>query len=306
VRLIPCVVLFAACSSQQPIPELDHRSTFEQRTRGVVLHNDGDGGHAGMNGTNCPFDTSNGRVTGDYELDEEGEEEVEDVGNTPLGNSSVLMTLRSNAYIVFRDGDDWEYSDSKYRIPKLKGARFWSDGIVALVSTSGGCAVNWYDFDGRDLASYPVDHCASMDATRNDEMVLVADADGADLVTLDGPVDVELDAELTAFDERLGLVYLARSGESEVGAVAIGTTELLWTTTVGGAIVSLTDAGRRGLAIVSIESSSGPSVVLLDGESGEELAAVDTPGTASSMTTSRNGEVLGLIRPEATYLYDLF
>ena len=61
-RLTPLLAL-AACAGPTSAT-LEYRSGLDLRTEGVVLHADGETGHAGLSATNCPFETRRGMVTG--------------------------------------------------------------------------------------------------------------------------------------------------------------------------------------------------------------------------------------------------
>src|SRR5687767_4215452 len=91
MRALVPVAFLVACAPTGETP-IAWQSSLGLATRGVALHSRGDVGHAGMAGTNCPFETTQGNVTGDYDLPDEGEE-VQDVGTSPLGDETVALVL---------------------------------------------------------------------------------------------------------------------------------------------------------------------------------------------------------------------
>ena len=122
MRTLPVLavpVLLVACSSEPT--GFDHQAQLERPVRGVVLHDDGTTGHAGMFGTNCPFETVQGTVTGDYALPGEGEE-VQDGGDL-IGEDTVLLVLGDDGHLL--DKSTGAYSHASLRVRGVTATRRW-------------------------------------------------------------------------------------------------------------------------------------------------------------------------------------
>ncbi len=90
-----------------------------------------------MSGTNCPFETRFGRVTGDYDLPV-ADEETQDGGPSVLGGESVLMVQRHLNVVTVVNKADGEYDSQRHIWPGVLGSRFTDRGLVGVVATGGG------------------------------------------------------------------------------------------------------------------------------------------------------------------------
>lgn len=293
------LVSLAACAPEDGAESpLSWRSTLTAGTAGLVLHGDGRTGHAGMFDTNCPFETEHGDVTGDYDLPGQGEE-VQDGGTSPMGPETVVLVRDATVHLL--EKSTGEYAIDQVAWPGIRQARLYDEG---LVGATDGCRVEWR------VAGSVVRHEAaaeevcggSMDAGRDGTVVLGA-AEALHVLTPDGDLRIATGAELLAFDDELSQAYAANEGDAEVRAFSLGG-EVAWATPVDGVVRALSEAGEQGAAVVSWERPDGTGVLTwLSGTDGAPLASVDTPSSADAVHVSRDGSVVALVRPDATYFY---
>lgn len=295
---LPCSLI--ACGAPDDAA-FTYRSTLQQSTRGLVLHEGGEDGHAGMFGTNCPFETRRGRVTGDADLPDEGEE-VQDGGESALGPETVVAVIPGVVHLLEKSTGDYVIDSRPW--DGVVGARLVGDGLVGLLQRLGGCAVGWRP-EGGPALEVEVGDCdpRSFDASPAGEVVLGGDP--VRIVTREGTVDAGTDGRLVAFDDALGLIYVARAGGSELtGLEPDGS--LRWATPIAGAIRSLAAAGRPGAAVLSVERPDGSGAVLwVDGRDGAQVGEVVTPSAAPSVAASPDGRVVALVLPDETHFYEV-
>lgn len=289
-----------ACAESEEAP-IRYRSTLQQSTRGVVLHEGGERGHAGMFETNCPFETRRGRVTGDYDLPEEGEE-IQDGGESALGPETVIAVIPGVVHLMEKSTGDYVLDSVPWA--GVVGARLTGDGLVGLTRLDGACELGWRADDG-ELRTVAIDACdaRSFDAAIDGTVALGGDP--VRLVTPDGAVDAEASGRLVAFDDVLGLLYVAKVGGDELAGVEPDGS-IRWTTPIDGAIRSLAAAGRPGAAVLSVERPDGTgAVVWVDGRDGAPAGEVVTPSAAPAVTASPEGGVVALVLPDETHFYEV-
>lgn len=296
-------VLAAGCAAEPVDAPIRYGSTLARSTSGLVLHETGERGHAGMSGTNCPFETRFGRVTGDYDLPD-SDEEVQDGGESVLGDETVLLVQPHMNLIHLLEKSTGDYITERVRWHGIQAGRLTDDGLVGLVDEGDGCFVQWKD--GEDVVGEaPAPHCDPdhFDA-HPDGAVLFGFDDRAVLVRPDGgEVEVDAGGELVVFDAALDHWYVARHGETTVIAIDAAGARL-WSTEVAGGVTALGHAGRKEAAVVSMELDDGRgAVAYLDGRTGEELAWIETPSAAPELTTSLDGSTLALVLPDETHFY---
>jgi hypothetical protein len=300
MRVLVLVSVIAGCA-QEEAPPIRYRSTLQASTRGIVLHDGGDRGHAGMFDTNCPFETERGSVTGDYDLPDAGETVV-DGGESTLGPETVVLTIDDDVYLL--EKSTGEYVLDLVSWPDVDTVRITADGLVGLVSTDDGCAVEWWA-DGAIVGHVAVEDCdpGAFDVSRDG----IAVVGGTSVVFVDplGQTPTSESGRLVAFDDGLGVAYVAAEGGDEVRAVRPDGT-FVWSTILDGAIRGLAVAGAHGAAVVTVERSDGSGVIdWLDGKTGELLAEVDTPSAAPSVSTSPDGDMIGLVLAEEVYFFEV-
>jgi hypothetical protein len=299
IRLSPCVVALAliACS---PGVESDgviaYRSTMDIAVEGVALHADGGIGHAGMYGTNCPFETTHGEVTGDVDLEGQ-DEEVQDVGESDLGPESVVLVLEEGAVLI--DKSTGSYETRWTELTDVDQARLADDGVVAL--SAEACQVTWESgaqvaLDGTCTGAFDVDTPTGLAFVGLDSGIAVVAPDG-EIVQASG-------AALLAWDPISALLYTADPGSDQVVAVDVSG-HVVWTTQVPGVVEALADGGEARTAAVSVAHADGTgALVLLDDSSGEIRGVVDTPAAARGVDVSQDGRVVAFVTDDAVHFYD--
>jgi hypothetical protein len=299
MRLFALVSVVAGCSREEP--PIRYRSTMQASTRGVVLHDGGDRGHAGMFDTNCPFETERGSVTGDYDLPDAGET-VQDAGETSLGSETVVLTIEDDVYLLDKSDGDYVYEQVEW--PDVDDVRITDDGLVGVVATDDGCAIEWW-VDGEVVDHVGVGACdpRAFDVALDGTVVLGGPS--VVFVDPDGVAETPESGRLVAFDDSLNQSYVADPGGDEVRAVRPDRT-FVWSTRVDGAIRGLGVAGAHGAAVVTVERSDGSGAIeWLDGTTGKLLAEVDTPSAAPALTTSPDGDVIALVLAEEVYFFEV-
>jgi hypothetical protein len=287
-----CVLLATGCAAEPSA--FDYQSTLSRGTRGLVLHDDGERGHAGMLGTNCPFETQQGTVTGDYDLPEQGEEVV-DSGDL-IGEDTVLLTLGDAAHLLEKSSG--VYTHETLSFPGLRDARLIRGGLVALVEDGERCRLEWTAGASEDSL------CGSLDVHGEDGTALVWGPEGA--AVYDGTEARILDSlpSAAALDAASEAVYAAE--ESIVRAFDLDGMLRWEVADLGGEVRGLTEAGATGAAAVFVALEDGRGKLLyLDGATGSIQASVLTPGVADMITVSADGSTVAMVRPHEAHFYRL-
>ncbi|MEZ4322714.1 MAG: hypothetical protein R3F61_34925 [Myxococcota bacterium] len=297
----PLVVLaLSACSAPQDASDFQYRSTFDKRTNGVVLHEDGEGGHAGMYGTNCPFDTNTGAVTGDYDLPG-SDEDVQDGEETELGEITLAAVIPGTVHVLDKTGG--VYTHVPVTIDRVVEARLLFDGVVGM---SPDCTLSWVGLDGEVRKQIGLSACAGgleVDPVGGIGVV----ADPTSTVVTDGVVaqGAAVNGDLVAFDPLTDAFYIAQTGEWAVHAIEIDGT-LRWSADTTGPVTALDDGGAAGAAAVVVGQEDGSgAVAFYDGLTGELVRYADTPSPAEDLSVSGNGRVIALVRPNQSFIFEL-
>ncbi len=284
------------CGADQPDVALGYRSTLRVPALGLALYDDGGAGRAGMYATSCPFDTTSGNVTGDYDVDSD-QETVTDAGESTLGGESALLIEPNGIHLIDSTGD----SDTHESTPLVGAldARLSDFGPVVWLNQGSGCSVRWTSAD----AEVDVPCGEAFDSTVDGTALILGDA--LVVVTSEGKADTFSTAhgDLLAWDGTSLVAYVAQSGGDEVSAVELSGA-IRWTTAVEGAVVALTDGGELGVALVSVAMDDGSGAMLfLDGLTGVIVDRVATPVPATGLAMSRDGTTAALVLPEETHFY---
>jgi hypothetical protein len=303
VALLPLLALAAGCTSAEP-SDFGFRTDFSKQTRGLILHEDGEAGHAGMYGTNCPFETFNGGVTGDYDLPEEGED-IQDGEETELGEITIAAVIPGTVHVL--DKTDGLYTHVPVSVPGVTEARLVFDGVVALTEVGGECELRWFELDGHVRRNEPLASCdgVGVEVDPGAGVALVAGVDGVVVFPDRGRVEVALQGDLVAWDDVLGVFYVARRGATGLSAVgADGSVQ--WTIPTAAPVGAIDDAGATGAVAAVLALPSGRGLLqLFDGQTGELLKAGETPSPAEDLSVSGDGTVLALVRPEQSFFFDI-
>jgi hypothetical protein len=294
------VIASVGCTPGGEATDFQYRATLARQTSGLELHFDGEQGHAGMLGTNCPFDTRTGMVTGDYDLP--GRDEIiQDAEPTVLGEITIAAVVDDDVHVL--DKTDGVYTHVPVSAPGVREARLLTDGVVTL---HDDCTVQTRTLDGDVTEVTPVAVCEGADFEVDPATGIAFVAAGPDGVLLgaDGPVAVP-DADLVSWDPATDAFYTARRGGTVLEALeADGTVR--WSVQTAGPIHAIDDAGEaHGVAVVMEQPSGRGWIALHDGTTGAENKRGETPSAADALSVSGNGEVIALVRADQTYFYDI-
>lgn len=296
--VIPSLV---ACTAESAPTDFGYRSSLARETAGLELHYDGEGGHAGMFDTNCPFETRNGMVTGDYDLPGSGEH-IQDAEPTVLGEITIAAVVDDDVHVL--DKTDGIYTHVPVSAPGVVQARLLVDGVVTLHQD---CSVQTRTLDGDVVESTPLADCGGADFEVDpvSGTTFVARGERPVLLTADGPRELDGAADLVSWDPATNAFYTAVRGTSVVEALEADGT-LRWSIETPGPIHALDDAGEaNGVAVVMEQPDGRGWIGLYDSTTGDETKRGVTPSAADALSVSGNGMVIALVRADETYFYDI-
>jgi len=269
---------------------------MEARTQGVVLHDGGALGNAAMMDQICVFDQGAATIVGDFDL-----------GQTP----EILLDAHTDRAIASSDGIVFELPTSLASATPLFNAspiaaRVLDDGVAALIDQGEHCAVV---FDTSDTqAVYELEDVAcgpdiGFTADRATGTVYIADGRSFGAIESDGSFQFfpEEAADMIAWDSTTGTVLLAQRGGSLLRSANPDGT-INWGVEVAGAVHALSMAETQGLATVMVDDYAGGELIVIDAATGEQLVSHLTPDLAD-VTFSSDGLSMGIIQPDAVYLY---
>ena len=290
-RILP-LILVSGCTGG---PEFffSHMSTMESETRGVVLYEDGQRGHAAMWNTTCEFDTLNGWLIDDHDL--------------PTESEVIQDQHQGTALAVSDEGVHTIYERTDTPLSQVVAARLQDDGSLITIrwdEADDGCVVDVWD----STASVPDALCAegvSVDTDRQGGLVV---ATGKDLYSVDegGAVWLASDVDLVVHDGSNGMTYVAQLFGDRVSGLDAGG-KAVWTAQTDGPITSLDDMGQRGMAVVMVEdlTTGRGALQMFEGTSGEEVVRHDTPSGDGEITVSVDGTTLAVTIPGQVHFYDV-
>ncbi len=292
------VLSLAACSAEGPDTYL-YQSTFDHPSRGVVLHNDGRTGHAGMARTNCPYETATGSVTGDYNLPGENEE-LQHHGISPLGPNTIVATIGDTVWTL--DKTTGDYVVDSVELPGVDRARLTDSGIVATVGTGDRCDVAWTAHDG----SVPLDACPPQHGFAADPLTSTALAATGELAiaTPEGLVHTGLSADMVAWDSALALAYVATAGSETLSAVDLDG-NVVWVSDTGFPIDGFAAQGDIGRVAVMHDTLDGRGLLAMyQGSDGSLVGDAITPERASTVIASADGSVVGVVLDQRAHFFE--
>ncbi len=292
------ILVLSACTSE-PSVGLHLDSTMQARTQGVVLHDGGELGNAGMFDQICVFDSERAEVVGDLDLGDSEERLLDAHGDLALAVTDQMVY-------------EFTRTDLGVATPILSAdaiaARVLDDGIAALVVEDGACGIA---FDTSDVqAFYPVgfdcDRSTGFTADRASGTVFVGDGRDLTRVTADGQTITwpGEQATILAFDAQHQQVIMAMPGSSTVRAANMEG-EQVWGVDLSGAVASLAAAEAEGIiSVVVDQGAAGGEMVMVDGLDGVQVVSHLTP-TIADVTFSSDGLSMALITPDQVHLYDV-
>ena len=295
-RSLILVAMAAGCTSTNAI-EMTLMSSMQSETRGVVLYDDGQRGHAAMWGTTCEFDTLNGWLISDHDLPTEAEVMQDTYGGEVLGLSDEGIHILEGA-VTF------EQTDIGTR--GVLESRLLSDGNVASlrIDQAGDCHAQ---IDGTtvDLEPEICETYTSVTTNRTDTLYV---ANGNEVLAVrKGGATKFADAwDLVEYDATTDLVYVANRFDTRVGGLHPDG-QTAWRSETKGGIRDMDDMGARGMLTLITEDEEGGRglLVVLDGWTGEKIAEHGTPSSDTDITLSEDGTTLAIVLPEDVYFYDV-
>jgi hypothetical protein len=298
------VPLFLVGCGTAPAGALTWRSTLDATTKGVGLHADGTTGHAGMNETNCPFETIGGQVTGDQQLPGDGEE-VQDVGPSSLGANTVLLVLDEVVYLL--DKTTGEYVQDEFDAPGVREGRLTEPGTVILVGEGAGCRIEWTDDAHAVIAGVDLDACpadVAFDADRATGLAIVAGPAQVDVIDSDGTrFTAAVAGDRVAWDADAAAAYVATFEGTDLAAVEPDGT-LRWSAVTDAPIAAIAAAGGDGGLLVATSNADGSGrIELRSADDGLLITSVETPMAATGLVASEDGSTIGVVRPEQVHFY---
>lgn len=300
VICLSLVASLVGCTSQDA-SDFEFRTDFNKRTKGLVLHEDGESGHAGMFGTNCPFDTKSGGVTGDYDLPGEGEE-IQDGEQTELGAVTLVAIISGQVHVL--DKTHGIYTHLPLDTEDVLEARLVADGVVIL---RGDCQVQRLSMEGVVQSTVTVEFCldAGIEVDPLTGVGVVADPGGTVLVDGDGALPLDTAGDIVAWDASVQAFYVATRGEPILSALEADGA-LRWSVDTEFPVRALDDAGLTGAAAVVLALPSGRGeIAFYDGLTGALTKSGETPSAADDVAVSNNGGVIALVRPEQSFFFDI-
>lgn len=289
-RTALALALLAGCTGP-PDLYLSHMSTMESETRGVVLYDDGQRGHAAMWDTTCEFDTLNGWLIEDHDLPTDTEIIQDQFEGTALARSDLGI------HMIF-DREDIELGG-------VLETRLLEDGGVLTLRRKGElCRVDI----GDRTVEVDTALCTDLTSVSTDrvETLYVATGDALYGVDETGAQLFASDIDLVVHDRSNDRIYVAQlGGETLTGLDSKGVEQ--WSVTTDGPITSLEHMGRRGMALVMVEdlSTGRGAMQLFEGISGEEVVRHDTPSGDGDLTVSDDGTTLAVTIPGEVHFYDV-
>lgn len=270
---------------------LSFQSTLNNETRGLVLHDEGDLGHAAMWDTTCEFSTGEAEVTSDLDLPTQFE--------AILDTRDGVVLAKSAEGLHFIEGGVWA-AELDIAVPGVIDGKITDDGVAALVDDAG-CRVTWFH---DEVASHELDVSAC--ATATDFAVLpgaglraavLATAEGVFVVT---PSRAELLAESGHTLSWNEITHTVLVGD-EAGVSSITPEgDVQWQRNLAADVVDVSGMGVRGSA--AVVTSEGFTV--LSGDDGSTLAVEGLPSEAE-VVVSRDANRLAFVTGEQAHFYDL-
>lgn len=271
-----------------------HQSVLQQPTNGVRLHADGRDGHAGMRGTNCPFETTYGSLTGDYDLPDD-DEEVQDSGpSISFGTRTVLLVQQDLVTLMNKSTGDYEIEQTEFE--GVENARLTSQGLVVQNHL---CEVLWTDDD--HVVTAP--GCNGSIAVDPESQTAFIGGSPVRVLPHDEAITTDIDADLLAWDAAAEATYAATQGHTQVVALELDGS-VRWEVEVPGPISALSDSGTNAMAVVSWTTDEGRGALTwIDGFTGEYRTEVSTPSAAPEITSSANGLLLAVALDFETHFF---
>lgn len=310
MKRLPILVLLAGCADETLPVELEHVSVLKEPTRGMALSGDGTRGHAGMYGVTCDFLTRTALIVADYDF--EGERDTVADGAELEDRGFTTVTLSPNqTHVTFLDESKSLEAVIPHdaRVPHVVHGRLTSDFVAVVRDTDQGCEGGWLPPTAGEVTvsvpGLPDEACAadaSIAVDRSENTLYIATGDGVLVMTPDGWRQIDVRADLIAWDPWSSALYAAMRGGSEVRAYDLDSS-LRWSTSLVGQVRQLNHMGEHASAIVIVEKDGAGALVVLDGLTGAERSNLPTPSAADAVVMSEAGRLIGVQLPSETHFY---
>lgn len=309
ITLLGVVALASGCAALDS--DLQYRGTLDNTvTNGVVLFEDGSGGHAAMSGTTCEIET-NGGIQNDVEIIEGQDEEILD-GSKDGDGSVVLARTRGQLHIMTQGSivEDLNFNFAQpdflhVDVPNITDAALIDDGIATLA----GCEVQWLDAKGELVDANLIDlaDCTGMDGTfdvdRLTGTAYVGNGDSLFAVSPDAVTELASAGDIFVVSQQLQGLALADAGSNMVRFSDLNGVEQ-WSAQLDGSVTDVADFGARGWIAAMVQHDAGATLQVLDAATGARVKSFTLPA-AAEIVPAANGETLALVLPEAVHYYNL-
>jgi hypothetical protein len=290
------------CSQEQEL-RVDHLSTMQSTTNGLVLADDGQTGHGAMSGTTCSFDTLNGWLINDYDLPGDDESIEDHRGGHVVGVSKRGVHVIKNS----TEGWGWETNgDSRYPDVEMEGvvtSRFSNDGLV-VVQLREDCRALFAD---GSVVALDISLCApdvDTEVRRTDGTIYAATGTALWEVSHSYAEQLTEGVVELAYDDRTDTIY-ATDGETSDVTVIPGDSSPTWTFTAPGTVTSITPLSGKNAVAVLVEQDNGGAIAIYDGE-GAEVSFIETPSSDATLTGSLDGTTLAVTLDTEVHFYDVY
>jgi len=290
--LLSTLFAIAATGCQPSALTLTHMSTLDSQTRGVVLYDDGQRGHAAMWETTCEFDTLNGWLISDHDLPTQDEVIQDTFDGQVIGRSD------QGAHIVQDRGRDVVQTG-------VVASRLLERGVVTVYDKGGDCRVSFREGPAVSVPDEACDLSNGFDTDREGR-VFIGTATGTLSVDAEGSTEIDGPNDFVVYDRATGLTYVARHGGTEVRALTKHG-DIRWSYETDGGITAMDDMGRRGMVMVmtAVAGSSGGEIIILEGHSGERVTEHSTPSSEVDLTVSEDGTTMAAVLKDQVFFYDV-
>jgi len=274
--------------------ELRFVSTLDAETNGVVLADDGNNTHVGMEGMTCTVSTEWGCPIDDADLPTTEERVLDHFEGQTLATSiGGLHTI---------DSTGWQ-RDADISVTSVRAARYAAGGLMVLRGDARACFVQ----QGAHETAVPGNLCTEdldVEIDRADSALYTAASDGVYAIEMTGAKKVS-DGDLAAWDPALRQLYTATAGETVLTASKRRGAEV-WTVDLGLPILSIAARGNRGQVVVLAEAADEfGSLFRLNGVDGSQLGVSDLPDSEGSLEVSGNGKMVAIVRDDEVHFFSM-
>ncbi|MEQ1507454.1 MAG: hypothetical protein ABMB14_34815 [Myxococcota bacterium] len=291
------VAALLAATGCQSENELSYTATLQAETNGLALSDNGLDAHGGMSQTTCTIDTNWGCPIDDADLPTADERVVDSYKGRTLGTSTFgLHTIVGNDYVPEDDQP----------LENVRTAGLYDLGQVVVHGGGDAC---WLRRDGGEPIAIPAEACddgVRYTVDRKNGTLFASTHGGAVLrLDLSGPVALDDQGDLVAYDTSLGLLFTANTGGTELRALDVNGTER-WSVTTRGPITDLAARGSRNEVLAMITRRDGlGGMERRDGATGELLGSSVLPTDDGTIVVSDNGQTVAVVLDDEVNFFDL-